>query len=663
MPLAAVANVTDPGQYIKEYNSLLSGIGETPKSYEFLMRIYQEYSSALKDANSSDSDRQSAITGLKWIFPYLANGVIYFFNQENEEGKAKALPFAEAYIDTYLNPAMASAELIVDQTAYPTIANFAASSNFLIKNYDKAIVYWNVYINSGATKSLKDALLYSSVACMKTNRNSEAERLLRLGLEIYPENVNMLIEIINLLGRSKSDDVSLQKYVSAALKLQPENIKLITLQAQLYERNLDFDNAVVFYKKLNRANPNSIEIERHLGINLYNSAARIINSGGEKSMAESRLKEAATLLSTVVDKDPLAKTYILGLAKTYSLLDDKQNLDRINSKLVALGETPIGRVDSQQLLAVNNEHISLSSIRVTQNSTANKPVAQQSGPPAKVETSAVKAEIAAAAVAISDVDTDIPVTGRQNDNTFAVIIANNDYKKVANVDNAENDGRIFAEYCNKVLGIPQSNIRTHFNVTYGELLDAVEDIKLIAGAKKGNLDVIFYYAGHGVPNEQTKSAYILPVDADGKQMRLCYPLSELYAELGAMNANKTLVFLDACFSGATRSSTNEMLLSARSVAIDVDPNEVEGKLVIFSASTGDQSALSYEEQHHGMFTYFLLKRLKETKGDINLGALAEYITDNVSLESQLRNKKQQIPTVIAGNEYGISDWKNLRLFQ
>lgn len=663
MPLAAVANVTDPGQYIKEYNSLLSGIGETPRSYEFLMRIYQEYSSALKDANSSDSDRQAAITGLKWIFPYLANGVIYFFNQENEEGKAKALPFAEAYIDTYLNPAMASAELIVDQTAYPTIANFAASSNFLIKNYDKAIVYWNVYINSGATKSLKDALLYSSVACMKTNRNSEAERLLRLGLEIYPENVNMLIEIINLLGRSKSDDVSLQKYVSAALKLQPENIKLITLQAQLYERNMDFDNAVVFYKKLNRANPNSIEIERHLGINLYNSAARIINSGGEKSMAESRLKEAATLLSTVVDKDPLAKTYILGLAKTYSLLDDKQNLDRINSKLVALGETPIGRVDSQQLLAVNNEHISLSSIRVTQNSTANKPVAQQSAPSAKVETSAVKTEIAAAAVAISDVDTDIPVTGRQNDNTFAVIIANNDYKKVANVDNAENDGRIFAEYCNKVLGIPQSNIRTHFNVTYGELLDAVEDIKLIAGAKKGNLDVIFYYAGHGVPNEQTKSAYILPVDADGKQMRLCYPLSELYAELGAMNANKTLVFLDACFSGATRSSTNEMLLSARSVAIDVDPNEVEGKLVIFSASTGDQSALSYEEQHHGMFTYFLLKRLKETKGDINLGALAEYITDNVSLESQLRNKKQQIPTVIAGNEYGISDWKNLRLFQ
>jgi len=143
-------------------------------------------------------------------------------------------------------------------------------------------------------------------------------------------------------------------------------------------------------------------------------------------------------------------------------------------------------------------------------------------------------------------------------------------------------------------------------------------------------------------------------------MRLCYSLNELYSELNGMNANNTLVFLDACFSGATRSS-NEMLLSARSVAIDVDPDEVEGKLVIFSAATGDQSAMSYDEQNHGMFTYFLLKRLKETKGNIDLGALADYLSENVALESQLRNRKQQTPTVIVGNEYGISSWKNLKL--
>lgn len=174
--------------------------------------------------------------------------------------------------------------------------------------------------------------------------------------------------------------------------------------------------------------------------------------------------------------------------------------------------------------------------------------------------------------------------------------------------------------------------------------------------------MIFYYAGHGVPDEQTKSAYLLPTDADGKQMRLCYPLSELYTELNGMNARNTIVFLDACFSGATRSA-DEMLLSARSVAIDVDPDEVEGKLLIFSAATGNQSALSYDEKHHGMFTYFLLKHLKETKGNTDLGNLADYLSEQVALESQLNNNKQQTPTVIVGNKYGTTSWKKMRLLR
>ncbi len=468
---------------------------------------------------------------------------------------------------------------------------------------------------------------------------------------MFPTDLQMLTTIINLLAENKSDDITLQKYVTQALRYKSNEIGLLNIQAQLYERNQDFERASEYYKRLQSLKPNNLDVARHLGINLYNNGIYIINSGGSRAIAERRFNEAAKILSDVVISDPLAVNYIYALANTYSLLGDKNNLEKINSKIVTLGRTPVTGNVAPELMAVNNEHISPSSIPSVQ-SVDNYPVAQIN--PSK--------DNFPAKVSISDVDMDIPVTNRINDNTFAVIIANNDYKKVANVDNAENDGRIFAEYCNKVLGIPQTHIRTHYNVTYGELLDAVEDIKSIATAKRGNLDVIFYYAGHGVPNEQTKSAYILPIDADGKQMRLCYPLSELYSELNSMKANNTLVFLDACFSGATRSS-NEMLLSARSVAIDVNPDEVDGKLVIFSAATGDQSALSYDEQNHGMFTYFLLKRLKETKGNIDLGALADYLTENVSLESQLKNRKQQIPTIIAGNEYGITSWKNIRLIR
>lgn len=647
LPFGVSANVTDPNIYINEYNKLVSSIGETAKTYDYVMAIYNEYAPTLNSSNSSYSDKQIAVSGLKWLFPYLMNGAFYY-SEHNNQGKA--LTFAEAYVDTYVNPTMKTAGLSVNEL-YPTLAYFAASNNYNQKNYNKAITYLNAYIESGDTKNLTDAFNYTAKAYINTNRQQEAKQTLISGLSLFPTDLQMLTTIINLLAENKSDDITLQKYVTQALRYKPNEIGLLNIQAQLYERHQDFEKASDFYKRLQSLKPNNLDVARHLGINLYNSGIYIINSGGSKSIAERRLNEAANILSDVVISDPLAVNYIYALANTYSILGDKNNLEKINSKIVALGRTPVTGNVTPELFAVNNEHVSPSSIPSV-NTDNNSPVAQNSSMPSK--------DLPVPKVSISDVDMNIPVTNRSNDNTFAVIIANNDYKKVANVDNAENDGRIFAEYCNKVLGIPQTHIRTHYNVTYGELLDAVEDIKSIATAKRGNLDVIFYYAGHGVPNEQTKSAYILPIDADGKQMRLCYPLSELYAELNSMKANNTLVFLDACFSGATRSS-NEMLLSARSVTIDVDPDEVDGKLVIFSAASGDQTALSYDEQNHGMFTYFLLKRLKETQGNVDLGALAEYLTENVSLESQLKNKKQQIPTVIAGNEYGITSWKNIRL--
>ena len=65
----------------------------------------------------------------------------------------------------------------------------------------------------------------------------------------------------------------------------------------------------------------------------------------------------------------------------------------------------------------------------------------------------------------SDVDMNIPINKTNNENTFAVIIANEDYTRVASVPMAENDGRIITEYCQKVLGLPKNNVRTYYNAT------------------------------------------------------------------------------------------------------------------------------------------------------------------------------------------------------
>ena len=71
-------------------------------------------------------------------------------------------------------------------------------------------------------------------------------------------------------------------------------------------------------------------------------------------------------------------------------------------------------------------------------------------------------------------------------------------------------------------------------------------------------------------------------------------------------------------------------------------------------------AYKYDEQSHGMFTYFLLKKLQETSGNVSYSDLADYINKNVKKEAFLINEKPQTP-VVATSTAASSTWKNMTL--
>jgi hypothetical protein len=261
-------------------------------------------------------------------------------------------------------------------------------------------------------------------------------------------------------------------------------------------------------------------------------------------------------------------------------------------------------------------------------------------------------------VGSSDVDTDIPVTKGNNEHTFAVIISNEHYDMVSQVPMALNDGKIFSLYCERTLCLPTNNIRYYGDASYGVMIRALRDIQDIATAYNGDISVIFYYAGHGIPNEATKDAYLLPVDADGSQTEGCYSLKRLYGELGALNARAVYVFLDACFSGAKRDGG--MLASARGVALKSKKEDPQGNMVIFSAASDAETAFPYQEKGHGLFTYYLLKKLQESKGNVTLSELGEYITTQVKQQSVVVNRKTQTPTVTPSASL-VDTWRNLKL--
>ncbi|MCM1336372.1 MAG: caspase family protein [Candidatus Amulumruptor caecigallinarius] len=257
-----------------------------------------------------------------------------------------------------------------------------------------------------------------------------------------------------------------------------------------------------------------------------------------------------------------------------------------------------------------------------------------------------------------DVDLNIPRNAGVNDRTFAVIIGNENYQRVAPVDFAANDARVFAKYCEHTLGIPATNIRTYFDATYGDLVAAVRDINEISTAYQGDIKVMLYYAGHGVPDDSNRNAYILPVDASGSDMDACYPLNKLYDELGSLDAHQVVAFVDACFSGSLRGEG--MLASARGIRLKPRDIQTTGNLVVISAASGDQSALPYDEKGHGIFTYYMLRKLNDSSGDISLGDLSDYVSEEVARQSVVVNRKLQTPTV----KYSpaLTDtWRDLKL--
>ena len=248
-------------------------------------------------------------------------------------------------------------------------------------------------------------------------------------------------------------------------------------------------------------------------------------------------------------------------------------------------------------------------------------------------------------------------TNKDNKNTFVLIIANENYVFVDNVEFALNDGKTFREYCIKTLGVPERQVWLYENASLGIISSGVN--KMVQAMNIFNdAKAIIYYCGHGIPDEKTGDAYIVPVDGQGTDVSSCYSLNKLYKTMASAKTSNVTYFMDACFTGANREGS--MLVAARGIAREAKKEVVTGNTVVFSAASGDETAMPFKDKGHGLFTYFLLKKLQDTKGDVTYGELAEYINENVKKEAFLTNNKPQNPVVATSEEFTAS-WQNVKM--
>jgi len=260
-----------------------------------------------------------------------------------------------------------------------------------------------------------------------------------------------------------------------------------------------------------------------------------------------------------------------------------------------------------------------------------------------------------------DVDMNIPQNPK-NTKRFALIFGNENYIAAgglsSDVDFAIRDAAIFKQYAINTLGIPEDNILYAENATRAVMktnIDLFVDLMSISPEQK---EFYVYYAGHGYP-DANNDAYMMPVDVKAKYFEDGIKLSEFYAKLQTHNTKKTVVFLDACFSGAGR---NGELEKARA-GVRRTPNAVaviSNNILIFAAASEDQVSKPYNDKKHGIFSYYLFQTLQETKGKITYAELVDAVIEKVETKSILLNGEKQSPRVNVSKS-ASTIWENWKV--
>ncbi len=219
---------------------------------------------------------------------------------------------------------------------------------------------------------------------------------------------------------------------------------------------------------------------------------------------------------------------------------------------------------------------------------------------------------------MSDVDTDPPAGKGAGPYDVALLIGNRHYQRtgVTEVPWAQRDVQILKRHLIKTMGFTEKNIQVvpdatkgTFETWFGTRTSKRGKLSNLVD-RKGRSKVFIYYVGHGAPDPETGNSYFVPVDADPDYIANSgYALSAFYENINQLPTDEVIIVLDACFSGQTPQG------SLFSSSLPVNPKVKDGLVAlpngaVLASAQPEQFSAWYDEQKHGLFTYFFLKGLR-----------------------------------------------------
>ncbi|MBP5677004.1 MAG: caspase family protein [Bacteroidales bacterium] len=318
------------------------------------------------------------------------------------------------------------------------------------------------------------------------------------------------------------------------------------------------------------------------------------------------------------------------------------------------------------------------------------------------------------------VDFNIPKRDVVKENTYVLVIANDHYNNgfLPDVPYAGNDGEVVCKYFRDAIGVPERQVKLLKNASKAvikqegvhwltDIAQAVATKNTNDGSAQAQADIFVYYAGHGFTDFEG-NAYIVPdainpegikaLGAKGKKSctkkqkvksgvesydiklgkkdaarfaEQCIAVDSLCAWLRGVDkrtllpVNSLTVILDASFDGNQRSGEAMVRADKKTADGNVKKKRKANKnsdAMVLLAASYDKTAYSFDAQHHGFLTYFLLKEIKLAEGRLDRMTyqdIYESVERKLSKESALQGKWQEINGFVDGKY--VAGWQRLTL--
>lgn len=199
---------------------------------------------------------------------------------------------------------------------------------------------------------------------------------------------------------------------------------------------------------------------------------------------------------------------------------------------------------------------------------------------------------------------------------WAMVIGANTYPHFGDLSFAANDAKSFKTFLEENLSYSPKNVAFVVDGPDSTLKPTAKNItkeldRLLGDPKLNKSDLfIFYFAGHGVGTP--KADYLLPADADKNNVETSgLPVRRIIDRLVAAKLRNVLIVADACRTGADNSFGRELTDLTR-----------ETNICLILGTQPNSRSYEYPQLQHGVFTYCLLKALKNPENlDKETGAL------------------------------------------